>query len=359
MAVIENRRLALSIELEKDSFPRHAAFTPSTLRDVAEAIDAPPDVLAPGGWQAGRQPIAAGYHGTHAPSRGWTTWFGRQAEYLSSSHVRSHIMMALGRVPRLERPGQQAVLVWEGVTGAFYLVDERYRVCREIPVLSAPGARYAFRYALADPTFPDSGAVPDLGVSGKLMALAAYGDAKAADPLLADTVERILTLDSLYPAPKERFRDSPGYNAGVESEVAKHAAALLTDRLYQVFARAARDELPEGVPLRISGGCGLNCDWSERWRRDGFSSVFVPPCIIEGDPHIDWDVYSGLEFRHDAEPGPARWTARALVARGAVPGRHPGPAQRDQAAGAGGRHRAVRHRHPVQHLAEPQGQRLS
>ncbi|WP_199429754.1 carbamoyltransferase C-terminal domain-containing protein [Qaidamihabitans albus] len=329
VAVIDDRRLELSLESEKDSFPRNSAFTPSTLLGLAERVGAPPDVVAVGGWQTGRQPIAAGYHGVDEPVRRRTSWFGHPAEYFSSSHVRSHIMMALGMAPRLARPQEQAVLVWEGVTGSFYLVDEHFRVRREIPVLSAPGARYAFLFALADPTFPDRGAVPDLGVSGKLMALAAYGEADERDPAIAGTVEGILSMDDVYPAPKEAFRDSPVYNAGVESEVAKHAAALLTERIYQIFAQAAKEELPPGIPLRISGGCGLNCDWNERWRRDGyFSSVFVPPCTndsgsaigtaidalctIQGDPHIGWDVYSGLEFQHDRTPDPARWTATRL-----------------------------------------------
>src|SRR5207302_8342492 len=59
-----------------------------------------------------------------------------------------------------------------------------------------------------------------------------------------------------------------------------------------------------------------------------FSSVFVPPCpndsgsaigtaidaiaALTGEPHIEWSVYSGLEFEHDAEPDPARWERRPL-----------------------------------------------
>jgi hydroxymethyl cephem carbamoyltransferase len=63
------------------------------------------------------------------------------------------------------------------------------------------------------------------------------------------------------------------------------------------------------------------------WRRSGqFSSVFVPPCpndsgsalgtaidalqSMTGSPYIEWDVYSGLEFKHDTEPDPALWLRR-------------------------------------------------
>lgn len=328
-AIIDDRRLVLSLESEKDTYPRHSALTPTTLFQAPELVGRSPDIVALGGWQSGSLPIAAGYHGVEPPERRPMRWCGSSTEYVTSSHVRSHIAMALGMAPRPQRPQQQVVLVWEGVTGAFYLVDEQYRVVRELPVLTAPGARYALLFALADPTFPDEGAVPDLSDSGKLMALAAYGDAGAASAAIADTVARLLTIDPVYPAPKHRFRDSPVYNAGVTSQAATTAAALLTDRIYDVFAGAAKEHLPPGVPLRISGGCGLNCEWNQRWRSDGyFSSVFVPPCTndsgsaigtaidallaTEGDPHIGWDVYSGLEFVPDTTPDPARWSATEL-----------------------------------------------
>ena len=94
--------------------------------------------------------------------------------------------------------------------------------------------------------------------------------------------------------------------------------------MFEVYADAARKHLPAGIPLYISGGCGLNCDWNSKWRDLGhFSSVFVPPCtddsgsalgtamdalaVATGDPHIDWNVYAGNEFVWDEEPDPARW----------------------------------------------------
>lgn len=301
----------------------------STLLDVAQRLDRMPDVVALGGWQVGSKPVGAGYHGVAPPHRSRTRLLGTDVEVFTSSHVRSHIMMALGMAPGEPEPAEQAVLVWEGVTGGFYLVDERFEVTKTVPVLTQPGARYAFLYALADPTFPGSGAVPDLSDSGKLMALAAYGDAGRADAAMNDTVDRILALDSLYPAPKELLRDSPVHNAGVEAEVTKHTAALLGDRIFEVFSRAAKEALPPDLPLRISGGCGLNCEWNARWRNQGFfSDVFVPPCTndsgsalgtaldalcsVEGDPHLDWSVYSGLDFVHDATPDPSRWQAGEL-----------------------------------------------
>lgn len=330
VAVIRDRELVLSLESEKDSFSRHTALTPSTVIDVAEQVDDFPDVVALGGWQVagsgGLRSVGGGYHGIAAPIQRLSAFFGKEAEFFTSSHVRSHIMMGVGMAPRGDHP-QQAVLVWEGVTGGFYLVDSDFRITRSIPVLSQPGARYAFLFALADPTFPDSGAAPNLDDSGKLMALAAYGDSERADAGISKTVERILTAKTFYPAPKGEFRDSPLHDAGTQSDVTKTAAALLSRRIFDVFADAAQRHLPSGTPLRISGGCGLNCEWNARWRNEGrFSSVFVPPCTndsgsaigtaldalgtITGDPHVEWDVYSGLEFEWDVEPPPGAWTRR-------------------------------------------------
>lgn len=328
VAVVKDRKLLLSLESEKDSFPRHSALTPTTFLDVAERMGEPPDVVALGGWRVKDKPVGAGYHGVAEPVRYPSSFFGKRVDYFTSSHVRSHVMMALGMAPKEEHP-LQAVLVWEGITGGFYLVDSEFRIVRTIPVLNQPGTRFAFLFALADATFPDIGAAPNLDDSGKLMALAAYGDADRADADITHTVDRILKLDTLYPAPKEEFRNSSIYGAGVESEVTKTAAALLTQRIFAMFAAAAEEDLPRDIPLRISGGCGLNCDWNAAWRTSGlFTSVFVPPCTNDsgsalgtaidalwsftGDPRIDWDVYSGLEFDHDVEPDPAAWTAQPL-----------------------------------------------
>ncbi|NYH53632.1 hydroxymethyl cephem carbamoyltransferase [Nocardiopsis arvandica] len=327
LAVIEDGRLVLSLESEKDSFPRHAEVTPMTFLDVAERVGRMPDVVALGGWEATggatHRPVGAGYDGTAPPELRKMRFLGEQVTHFSSSHVRSHIMSAVGMAPR-EYHSQQAVLVWEGVVGSFYLLDGSLTVVREIPVLSEPGARYAFLFAIADPTFPDSGAVPDLDFSGKLMALASYGDADAADARTAEAVERVLDVDTIYPAPKDLFRGAPFHNTGVTAPEAVNAAALLNRRIFEVFAEAAERHLPPGLPLRIAGGCGLNCDWNTLWRRSSFfSSVFVPPCTndsgsaigtaidaqyaMTGDPFVDWEADSGLEFVRDAEPDPGRW----------------------------------------------------
>ena len=329
VAIVDDGRLIRSIEAEKNSFDRHAPLGPVTTLEIEQTVDRVPDVIALGGWKSGQRALGAGYHGVDEPIRRRTNYFGSEVEFFSSSHVRSHIMMAVGMAPRLDPPQQQAVLVWEGVTGGFYLVDSDFSVERSVPVLTQPGARYAFLFALADPTFPDAGAVPDLSDSGKLMALAAYGDSGRPQAGIDRTVDAILDLPTIYPAPKGSLRDSPVYNAGVQAQVTKDAAALLSNRMFEVFASAAKEHLPAGVPLRISGGCGLNCEWNARWSREGyFSSVFVPPCTNDsgsaigtaidaiqtggGDPYISWDVYSGERFDTDCTPDPQRWVEQEL-----------------------------------------------
>jgi hydroxymethyl cephem carbamoyltransferase len=332
IAVIRDRKLLYSLEAEKDSFGRFAAINANTILDIAERVDQLPDVVALGGWREQgtmrHRSIGAGYDGLDALDQRPMRFFGKDVRFFTSSHERSHIMMALGMAPRGDHP-LQSVLVWEGDTGAFYLVDDHFKVVKHIPVLSEPGGRYSFLFALADPTFPDEGALPRLNDAGKLMALAAYAKPDDADADISATVDRLLKIDSVYPAPKKEFRDSVLYNAGVESQATKSAAALLTQRIFALFAESAREHLPAGIPLRISGGCGLNCDWNAAWAELGhFSSVFVPPCTndsgsaigtgidalatITGDPYIDWNVYSGLEFVHDVQPDPARWQRTPL-----------------------------------------------
>jgi hydroxymethyl cephem carbamoyltransferase len=215
------------------------------------------------------------------------------------------------------------------VVGSLYLVENRIDITRVVPVLDQPGHRYAAVFALADPTFPDHARVPRMEDAGKLMALAAFADAGDADEGIAQTVDMLMTARSVWPLPKHRYRDTPLYNVGVEAQATKIAAALITKRIFDLFAEAAEQHLPRDIPLHINGGCGLNCDWNVAWRDHGqFSSVFVPPCTNDsgvvighaidaladatGDPYIDWDVYGGEEFEWDREPDPAVWQRRAL-----------------------------------------------
>jgi hydroxymethyl cephem carbamoyltransferase len=333
VAAVKDRSVLFSLESEKDSFLRHAELAPNRFFALLERLGEVPDVIALGGhlkdarWFPGEnRAIEAGYHGSQVGSEREGTFCGQRVKIFSSSHIRSHIMMAAGMAPR-DDAQLRAVLVWEGYDGTFYLLDERWSVVREIPVMRGPGLRYAFLYAIADPSYPDFAATGHTDESGKLMALAAYGDAAEADSDVIATVERLLTPE--YGPPKNNYRDTPIYNVGVEADVTKVAAALLQERLFETFARVAQEEIPPDIPLYISGGCGLNCDWNTMWRELGhFSSVFVPPCpndsgsalgttldalyAATGDPRVDWDVYCGLEFEWDRDPDVTNWKRRPL-----------------------------------------------
>jgi hydroxymethyl cephem carbamoyltransferase len=331
--VIDDRKVLFSVESEKDSFHRHEPLTPMTMFGMIERLGEIPDIVAIGGhikegWEmrGGNPLIETGYMGGLRVSQREGMFAGAPVTVFSSTHVRSHIMGAAGMAPP-DDAELRAVLVWEGGDGAFYLLDRNWKVVREIPVLEKPGARYSLLFAIADPKYADFIAGGDGDDSGKLMALAAYGDAAYADESVTAIVDRLVSPESSLV--KGDYVDSPFYNVGVEAEVTKVAAAALHERLFEIFASVAQEELPRDIPLYIAGGCGLNCDWNTAWRELGqFSSVFVPPCANDsgaalghaidalhaatGNPHVDWDVYCGLEFEWDCQPDATKWERRPM-----------------------------------------------
>ncbi|WOX15322.1 carbamoyltransferase C-terminal domain-containing protein [Streptomyces sp. N50] len=330
IAALRDGRLLFSLESEKDSYRRYTGLTPATVLSAAELCDGIPDVIALGGWYRRGvidRHIGAGYEGQEIHD-GFRDFFGKRVRYFSSSHERSHIMMALGLAPESDAEFR-TVLVWEGYTGAYYVVDRNARIVRTVPVLSQPGVRYAQLFAIADPAYPSDATHQRFQDSGKLMALAAFGRAEDADADIVATVDRLLDPAAELPLPKTDFRDSPVYDSGVTSQATKTAAALLTRRVFQLFEDTARRQLPAGTPLLISGGCGLNCDWNGLWRQsDHFSSVFVPPCTNDsgsaigtavdalhhttGRYTVDWNVYGGLPFDRDSTPDSSVWSHRPL-----------------------------------------------
>jgi hydroxymethyl cephem carbamoyltransferase len=334
IAAVKDRSVILALESEKDSFPRHEKLLAGKAFSLLECLGEVPDVIAIGGqlkedwWFSGGNPVVeAGYYGADVARQRESTFCGERVTMFTSSHIRSHIMGAAGMAPR-DDAKLRAVLVWEGYDGTFYLLDDGWAVVREIPVLRFPGARYAFLYAIADPRYSDIALTGHADESGKLMALAGFGDPAEADSRITALVDRLLVPDA-YGRPKGDYSDVPCYNAGVEAEVTKTAAALLQNRMFEIFARVAQEEIPRDIPLYISGGCGLNCDWNTMWRELGhFSSVFVPPCpndsgtalgttldalhAVTGDPRIDWNVYCGLDFEWDDEPNATNWERRPM-----------------------------------------------
>ncbi|HZO59997.1 MAG TPA: carbamoyltransferase C-terminal domain-containing protein [Solirubrobacterales bacterium] len=326
VAAIEDGRLLYSLEGEKDSWRRYASAKADVVLEMAELLGAVPDVVALSGWTKpyGFGDIGAGYLGETVAVAREGRIFGKPVQFFTDSHERSHILGAIGMGPR--EPGElRAVLIWEGLIGSFYLVDDNWQVTKTVPVLRRPGHRWLHLWGIADPSVLEQAVHVQVEAAGKLMALAGFGDPTTGEA--RETAEAILTQPL---GRMGRFRHLPVYNQGVEAQVTKDAAAALSDRLFEVFASAAREHIPAGLPLYIGGGCGLNCEWNARWRDLGhFSSVFVPPCPNDagsaigtaidalashgGDPHIEWDVYSGREFEHDATPDPGRWEQVAMT----------------------------------------------
>jgi len=120
----------------------------------------------------------------------------------------------------------------------------------------------------------------------------------------------------LKPRDCETLKYCRHYNVGLDDPEFRNFAGIFSNRLFDRFYRFAESNFTRGMPLLITGGCGLNCDWNTKWRETGlFSEVFVPPVANDsgsaigtaidaqfhftGSPKVDWDVYSGLEFVSD------------------------------------------------------------
>ncbi|MER9064653.1 carbamoyltransferase C-terminal domain-containing protein [Mesorhizobium sp. M0698] len=304
--------LIYSYEAEKDSFPRYSTINPTTILEAAGRLDAIPDIIAVGGWCTGFGHDAVGYYGIAQGSDvvGERTIFGRKVHFYSSTHERSHLWGCYGMSPFPAGTPCYA-LIWEGWCGNFYEIDEYLQVVHRGKVMANPGHKYAFLYALADPS-----AGPTRNEdAGKLMALCAYGQTGSPDSDEQALIDFLVPSD-VYPMYKENFRNSPYYNIGVTHQKFTNMAKRVSDTIFDSFHTFAKKNLTKGYPLLISGGCGLNCEWNRRWLETNlFSDVFIPPCSNDtgsaigtavdamrhftGNAKIKWNVYSGQPFITD------------------------------------------------------------
>ena len=332
IAFIEDGKLIFSIEAEKDSFPRYSEISAQLMVEALDMAPNLPDIVAIGGWHKHLaniySGIASGYFGLQSIETHNGHFFGKSVKIFSSSHERSHIFMAVGMAPWA--PIEECIiLVWEGVIGTFYHWKDYGAKILPFPVLSQPGARYSALFALGDPRFPDSNADPQNDYSGKLMALAGYSKDNKISEKDRVVIEKLLNFKTMYPFDKASLRQSEMYNCGVHTKKMHDAARYINDQIFQIFYNKAKNSLPHNLPLVISGGCGLNCDWNQRWRECGlFSKVFVPPCTNDsgstigtaidamafyGEPcRLDWSVYAGAPFLLDTDPNPYIWRRQPL-----------------------------------------------
>jgi predicted NodU family carbamoyl transferase len=321
LCYLQDGKLVFSIEAEKDSGPRHALFTDEQVQSILARWNCEPqllcgDSLAFGGAQPDN------YMGFEPDGvlRNEMQVGGLSAPYLSVPHEMAHIAcsFALSDLPE----GQPFyALVWEGYIGRLYHIDEKFRITKlgdRKHVLDHVGVRYSFPYHA-------SGRSDMFGHSaaGKIMALAGLANSAHVDvPDMARLVSFLLdskleggsgrvALDGdwrgLYSA-FERFRDRP-----VTDPEFVAICKALQDGIFVRFRDFAQRSLRGRLPLLISGGCGLNCDWNTMWRDSGlFDSVFVPPvtndcgialgaaAVVQhretGRMKVDWDVYAGEQF---------------------------------------------------------------
>ncbi len=317
----ESQDLVLAYEAEKDSFPRYAVLNPVTILETAGMLDRLPEVFAISGWSKGGlaadTSIGAGYDGVDRSDRHTrsASLFGQKVTVFSSTHALSHIWSSYGMSP-YEQGKPCYALVWEGALGDFYEIDAHLEVHHLGKVMKAPGNKYSFLYALADPTFTLPRGQVRYGDPGKLMALCAYGEQGELSVEERDLVDPLLNHASVLSLSKDDLRDSSYYNIGIRSPAFTRLAKRFSDELFHRFECFARENLTKGYPLLISGGCGLNCDWNSAWKSSGiFEDVFVPPCVndtgsaigtaidamrqLTGKAKVCWDAYRGQEFVDD------------------------------------------------------------
>lgn len=322
VALVDDGRVVFSLESEKDSFPRYGDVTPTVIAEAMQYCDDIPDVLCISGWVKGfhsaDRPLDAGYFGWSDDHTivGEGKIFGRTVTTFSSTHERSHLMSGYGMAPfAIDEPCYG--LVWEGNIGAFYEYGPGGDVRLIDKVMADPGNKYQYAFSLADPTTTAERGGFRYSNAGKLMALAAFGDANVTTPSENELIEFILAQDDiLRTLKKSDLGSSKFFNIGVDSPEFKSLAASHSQRIFDRFHDVAAKRLTEGYPLIVSGGCGLNCDWNTLWRTSGlFADVFVPPVTndsgsavgtaidaqrhLTGHAKVEWNVYSGAEFRYD------------------------------------------------------------
>ena len=321
VVAIKDRKLLFSREAEHDSHPRHIPSSAGFLLNVMKAIDDIPAVIARSGWSnddfLSYESPGLPYHGVSDDlvRLQRVKVLGQPTTLVESTHERAHIFCSYGLSPFPEGEPFYA-LVWEGEIGAFYEVDEKMRIVRHGPILSFPGYKYSFLYDLADPSTAEGKWRHD--TAGKLMALAAFS--KRSEP----TEQEMAVINQIFRdvvppiTSKAPFKNTPYYNCGVMNPEFQNLVAMFSNALFDRFYTYAKQHLTLGLPLVISGGCGLNCEWNSRWRDSKlFADVFVPPVpndcgiaigtaieaqyLLSGAAKVSWNVYSGDDFVWDSD----------------------------------------------------------
>ncbi len=314
VALVEDGRLTTYVEAQKDNKVRYSKLTGDRLASALGYLEGEPDVLAIGGWFE----RDGGYHGCDDSviSVEPLDDSDPHTQRFATSHERAHIFCAYSMSP-FEQGRPCYALIYDGDIGTFCSIDENCKITRIATPVTEPGHRYSFVYELAHRDFADDSRGWAIGVAGKLMALASLRDDSQLRPEEQELMSVILNgFDSLK-LKKGQLRHSPFWNAGHLDEQFRRFAYKFSAALFDRFYATAKEHLKNRWPLIIAGGCGLNCDWNSKWRDSAlFEDVFVPPCtddsgiaigvaadaqrFFSGNAKLQWDVYAGEPFQHDA-----------------------------------------------------------
>ena len=167
-----------------------------------------------------------------------------------------------------------------------------------------PGHRYALLYGLADPTFDKNVAeFSRFSDAGKLMALASFS--KRSKPV--EEEEKIIAFllqDCLHLKPKEceTLSHYRHYNVGLDDTEFRNFAGIFQQQNIRSFLPICRKSNMQkrGMPLLITGGCGLNCDWNTKWRETNlFSEIFVPPVANDSGSAIGTAIDAQFYFSRE------------------------------------------------------------
>jgi len=319
IAYLKDDHLIFSIETEKNSNYRYSPVSSHDVFNALGELDEIPDIICTGGWWPREEPglgshAYVGYHGLQKSNIiiDKRHLIGKSINYFSSSHERSHLLCAFG-LSGLPKGTPCYALLWEGAIGAFYEIDSELNITLLANVLNEPGNRYTAIYGLADPTFPKNAPFSRFSDAGKLMALASFSNRRQPLSEEKKLIEFLLSSPHVQLNLYDDLEKSRYYNVGVDDPEFRNFAGIFSDKIFDVFYQFAKTNMKKGMPLIIGGGCGLNCDWNSKWKESGlFSEIFVAPVANDsgsaigtaidaqlyftGNPKINWDVYSGLNF---------------------------------------------------------------
>lgn len=319
IAYLKSAHLLVSIEAEKNSNYRYSPISSHDVFNVLGELDEIPEVICTGGWWPREKDLLgshslAGYRGVSKNDviMERRRLMGRSVHYFSSSHERSHLFCAFG-MSSLPKGTPCYALVWEGAIGAFYEINSEMNITLLADVMNQPGNRYISLYGLADPTFPKNAPFSRFSDAGKLMALTSFSNRGAPSTEERKLINFLLDCPYLETSVYKKLEHSPYFNVGVDDPEFRNFAGIFSDKIFDVFYQFAKSNMKKRLPLLIAGGCGLNCDWNTKWKETSlFTEVFVPPVAndsgsaigtaidaqfhLTGNPKIDWNVYSGLQF---------------------------------------------------------------